>query len=185
MSPHAGWTGSSITREFVRMFLSPIFFFSFVILLIFGYAGSSLLRRLLSSCGKWGLLSHCLVQASPCRGFSCCRARLEGAWVSAVEAHGAWSTSSVVVARRLSYSRAHGIFPDQGLNPCLLHWQSDSLPLSHLGSPQAPSLQVRPSNLCSKPFRCPVKFEKYSKLEEGRFHCHSSFMEENEFEQNP
>ena len=28
-----------------------------------------------------------------------------------------------------------GIFPDQGLNPCLLHWQVDSLPLSHNGSP--------------------------------------------------
>ena len=23
----------------------------------------------------------------------------------------------------------------QGLNPCLLHWQADSLPLSHQGSP--------------------------------------------------
>ena len=28
-----------------------------------------------------------------------------------------------------------GIFPTQGLNPSLLHWQVDSLPLSHLGSP--------------------------------------------------
>ena len=31
-----------------------------------------------------------------------------------------------------------GIFPTQGLNPhllCLLHWQADSLPLSHPGSP--------------------------------------------------
>ena len=28
-----------------------------------------------------------------------------------------------------------GIFPTQGLNPHLLHWQADSLPLSHLGSP--------------------------------------------------
>ena len=31
-----------------------------------------------------------------------------------------------------------GIFPTQGSNPnllCLLHWQVDSLPLSHLGSP--------------------------------------------------
>ena len=26
-----------------------------------------------------------------------------------------------------------GIFPTQGLNPGLLHWQVDSLPLSHLG----------------------------------------------------
>ena len=28
-----------------------------------------------------------------------------------------------------------GIFPTQGLNPCLLHWQVSSLPLSHQGSP--------------------------------------------------
>ena len=28
-----------------------------------------------------------------------------------------------------------GIFPTQGWNPCLLHWQADSVPLSHQGSP--------------------------------------------------
>ena len=28
-----------------------------------------------------------------------------------------------------------GIFPTQGLNPHLLHWQADSLPLCHQGSP--------------------------------------------------
>ena len=28
-----------------------------------------------------------------------------------------------------------GIFSSQGSNPCLLHWQLDSLPLHHLGSP--------------------------------------------------
>ena len=33
-------------------------------------------------------------------------------------------------------SSALGIFPGQGLNPCLLHWQADSLPLSHQGSPE-------------------------------------------------
>ena len=27
-----------------------------------------------------------------------------------------------------------GIFPTQGSNPCLLHWQVGSLPLSHQGS---------------------------------------------------
>ena len=46
---------------------------------------------------------------------------------------------SVVVAHRLgrlSCSMANGIFPDQELNPCLLYWQVDSLPLSHQGSPK-------------------------------------------------
>ena len=29
-----------------------------------------------------------------------------------------------------------GIFLAQGSNPCFLHWQVDSLPLSHQGSPR-------------------------------------------------
>ena len=38
-----------------------------------------------------------------------------------------------------------GVFPTQGSNPsllCLLHWQVDSLLLSHLGFPSAPKLLV-------------------------------------------
>ena len=34
-----------------------------------------------------------------------------------------------------SRSAACGIFPDQGSNPCPLHWQADSQPLRHQGSP--------------------------------------------------
>ena len=34
-----------------------------------------------------------------------------------------------------SCSVACGIFPDQGSNPCPLHWQADSQPLRHQGSP--------------------------------------------------
>ena len=33
------------------------------------------------------------------------------------------------------YFLLQGIFPDQGLNPRLLHQQADSFPLSYLGSP--------------------------------------------------
>ena len=33
---------------------------------------------------------------------------------------------SVVVVHRLSCAEACGIFPDQGSNPCPLHWQADS-----------------------------------------------------------
>ena len=52
-----------------------------------------------------------------------------------------WSTGSrragsVVVAQGPSRSAACGIFPDQGSNPCPLHWQTDSQPLRHQGSPQ-------------------------------------------------
>ena len=42
---------------------------------------------------------------------------------------------SVLVAAGHSCLAARGIFPDQGSNPDLLHWQVDSLPLSHYGSP--------------------------------------------------
>ena len=35
----------------------------------------------------------------------------------------------------LSCSAACGIFPGQGSNPCPLHWQADSQPLRHQGSP--------------------------------------------------
>ena len=45
------------------------------------------------------------------------------------------STGSVVVVYGLSCSAACEIFLDQGLNSCLLHWQADSLPLSHQRSP--------------------------------------------------
>ena len=48
---------------------------------------------------------------------------------------GSRHAGSVVVAHRPSSSAACGIFPDQGLNPCPLHWQADSQPLRHQGSP--------------------------------------------------
>ena len=63
----------------------------------------------------------CSPWTSHCRGFSC-GVRAPDGQVSVVVAHGLWSM-------------AYGIFPEQGLNPCLLHWQADSSPLSHTGSP--------------------------------------------------
>ena len=49
---------------------------------------------------------------------------------------GSRRADSVVVAHGPSCSAACGIFPDQGSNPCPLHWQADSQPLSHQGSPR-------------------------------------------------
>ena len=51
-----------------------------------------------------------------------------------------WSTGSrragsAIVALGPSCSTACGILPDQGSNPCALHWQADSQPLRHQGSP--------------------------------------------------
>ena len=40
------------------------------------------------------------------------------------------------LSHRLSCSAACAIFLGQGSNLCLLHWQEDSLPLGHQGSPQ-------------------------------------------------
>ena len=48
---------------------------------------------------------------------------------------GSRRAGSVVVAHGLSCSAACGIFPDEGSNPCPLHWQADSQPLRHQGSP--------------------------------------------------
>ena len=39
-----------------------------------------------------------------------------------------------LVAHRFSCSMLCEIFLDQRLNPCLLHWQANSLPLSPQGS---------------------------------------------------
>ena len=49
---------------------------------------------------------------------------------------GSRRAGSVAVAHGPSCSTACGIFPDQGSNPCSLHWQADSQPLRHQGSPE-------------------------------------------------
>ena len=48
---------------------------------------------------------------------------------------GSRRAGSAIVAHRPSRSTACGILPDQGSNPCPLHWQADSQPLCHQGSP--------------------------------------------------
>ena len=52
-----------------------------------------------------------------------------------LQSTGSRRTGSVVVAHGPSCFAACGIFPDQGSNPCPLHWQADSQPLRHQGSP--------------------------------------------------
>ena len=74
-----------------------------------------------------------------------------------------WNTCCLVIKSRLTFWWPHGLvacqtplcmgfcreenwaglpfpspgdLPDSGINPCLLHWQAVSLPLSHQGSPQ-------------------------------------------------
>ena len=66
--------------------------------------------------------------SSQCAGLSLSRPPL--LWST-----GSRRTGSVAVAHGPSCSAACGIFPDQGLNPCPPHWQADSQPLRHQGSP--------------------------------------------------
>ena len=66
--------------------------------------------------------------ASPCMGLSL-------SWPLLLQSTGSRRAGSVIVAHGPSCSAACGIFPDQGSNPCPPHWQTDSQPLSHQGSP--------------------------------------------------
>ena len=122
------WVKNGVLKNFIylfscctgSLFLHRIFFFFF------------------PSCGKQGQPSSCGAWTSLV-GFSCCGAWAPGhagfssgsTWLrgSRAQAQQLWRTHS------LSCSVARGIIPDQGLNSCLLHWQADSLPLSHQGSP--------------------------------------------------
>ena len=56
---------------------------------------------------------------------------------------GSRHAGSVVVAHGPSRSAACGIFPDQGSNPCPLHWQAGFQPLRHQGSPLGSLFSVR------------------------------------------
>ena len=68
--------------------------------------------------------------SSWCAGLSLSRPLL-------LQSTGSRCAGSVVVAHGPSCSAACGIFPDQGSNPWPLHWQADSQPLRHQGSPQS------------------------------------------------
>ena len=113
-----------------RWYTSWLFIFIFIYLntfyLFMAVLGLRFCARAFSSCGKWGPLFIAVRGASHCSGFSCCGAPVLVAQASVVVACGLYSTGSVVVAHGLNYSEARGIFPDQGSNPCPLHWQADS-----------------------------------------------------------
>ena len=66
--------------------------------------------------------------SSRCAGLSLSRPLL-------LRSTGSRRAGSVVVAHGPSCSAACGILPDQGSNPCPPHWQADSQPLRHQGSP--------------------------------------------------
>ena len=78
--------------------------------------------------------------SSRCAGLSLSRPLL-------LRSTGSRRAGSVAVAHGPSCSAACGIFPDQGSNPCPLHWQADSQPLRHQGSPPFTFFAVVPQTL--------------------------------------
>ena len=119
----------AVSYKTLLCFLFFFFFFSFKKVCIFGCAASSLLSGGSSLGACAGLsLQGLLFLGSP--------AGSGGA--RKLSSHGSQALEhrlSIAVAHGLSCSVVCGIFPDQGLNPCLLHWQADALPRSHEGSP--------------------------------------------------
>ena len=79
-------------------------------------------------------------------GFSRCGARAPDVWASVDVARRLQSTGPAAVAHGLSRSGACGILPDQGTNPRPLHWQADSQPLCHQGSPDVAVLSLNPQD---------------------------------------
>ena len=88
--------------------------------------------------------------SSQCAGLSLSRPPLLGST-------GSRRAGSVIGTHGPSRSAACGIFPDQGSNPCPLHWQADSQPLRHQGSPIACLLRPCWMPGSALDLRCPVE----------------------------
>ena len=106
-----------------RAFLELFFFFNFIYLFIYWLCWVFVSVQGLPLVAASG--GH---SSSRCAGLSPSRPLL-------LRSTGSRRAGSVVVAHGPSCSTACGIFPDQGSNPCPLHWQADSQPLRHQGSP--------------------------------------------------
>ena len=101
-----------------------IFFFFLIYLFYFWLCWVFVSVRGLSLAAASGVRDS----SSRCAGLSLSRPLL-------LRSTGSRRAGSVIVAHGLSRSAARGILPDQGSNPCPLHWQADSQPLRHQGSP--------------------------------------------------
>ena len=106
------------------MLLKISIFFFIIIYLLMALLGLHFCARAFSSCGKWGPL------------FIAVRGPLTIA-ASLVAEHRLQTRRLSNCGSRAQLLWACGIFPDQGLNPCPLHWQADSQPLRHQGSPKS------------------------------------------------
>ena len=96
--------GCALKKLYIYIY---IFFFWLVALSLHRY------MQAFSSCPEWGLLSV------PCSAFP-------PWWSPPMRSRGSRLWASGVVLQRLSGPKACGVFPNQGSNPCPLHWQVDS-----------------------------------------------------------
>ena len=112
----------SLDFFFLRYIYSPVFFFIYI---YFWLCWVFVSVRGLSPVAASG--GH---SSSRCAGLSL-------SWPLSLRSTGSRRAGSVVVAHGPSCSAACGILPDQGSNPCPLHWQAGSQPLRHQGSPRA------------------------------------------------
>ena len=108
--------------EAYHMLTTCFFFFFFNFYLFMAVLGLRFCARAFSIAASGGHSS------SRCMGLSLSQPPL-------LQSTGSRRAGSVVVAHGPSCSAACGIFPDQGSNPCPLHWQADSQPLHPQGSP--------------------------------------------------
>ena len=99
------WMGITYCLCKLHFFLRLVYFW--LCWVFVAVCGLSLVQRV-------GATLHCGARATHCSGFCCCGAQPVGA------------QASVVVVQGLGCPLACGIFPEQGSNPCLLHWQADS-----------------------------------------------------------
>ena len=105
--------------------LSFFFFFNFYLFILFYFW---LCCVFVSVRGLSLVVASGGYSSSQCAGLSLSRPLL-------LRSTGSRCAGSAVVAHGPSCSAACGIFPDQGSNPRPLHWQADSQPLRHQGSP--------------------------------------------------
>ena len=66
-------------------------------------------------------------------------------WPLSLRSTGSGRAGSAAMAHGPSRSAACGLLPDRGTNPCPLHWQADSQPLRHLGSPASFYIGAEPA----------------------------------------
>ena len=118
--------GRFLTTAPPGMFLEFLFIYLFIYLLLFFYLW--LCWVFVSVRGLSLVVASRDHSSSRCAGLSLSRPLL-------LRSTGSRRAGSAIVAHGPSCSAACGILPDQGSNPCPLHWQADPQPLHHQGSP--------------------------------------------------